>query len=120
MTQKWNISFFHSKMIDADFEDSSIRALVIDSMSLGMSDRDFYDESHPRHQQIKAAYKEYVNGLISETEVKLATSNIFDLIYNFEKEIAQSMLKKEELRNPKNIYNVRSVEQISSEYNFIN
>ncbi|WP_027063307.1 M13 family metallopeptidase [Mesoplasma seiffertii] len=119
LSEKWDISFFHSKMIDADFEDSNTRALMIDSMGLGMSDRDFYEPTHPRHEQIKAAYQTYLNALVKESQVTLSTTNIFDLVYNFEKEIAQSMLKKEELRDPKAIYNLFTPEEITTNFGFI-
>ncbi|WP_051350857.1 M13 family metallopeptidase [[Acholeplasma] multilocale] len=120
LSQNWGTSFFHGKMIDADFEDSSTRALMIDSMGLGMSDRDFYDEAHPRHNEIKEGYKKYINDVIAESGVVLNNSNVFELIYKFEKEISQSMMKKEELRNPRNIYNIRTPEQITNDYGFIN
>ncbi|AUF83528.1 M13 family peptidase [Mesoplasma syrphidae] len=119
LSEKWDVSFFHSKSVDADFEDSTTRALMIDSMGLGMSDRDFYDPTHPRHDQIKAAYKVYLDSLVQESQVGLSTTNIFELVYNFEKEIAQSMLKNEELRDPKAIYNLFTAEKITSSFGFI-
>ncbi|ATZ17856.1 M13 family metallopeptidase [Mesoplasma melaleucae] len=111
--KEWGISFFHSKGVDSDFKESNLRALVIDSMSLGMSDRDFYETSHPRHEEIKKAYKEYIENVIKLSELALSTSEVFALIYDFEEKISKSMLKKEELREPENIYNIVTIEELN-------
>ncbi|ASZ09000.1 hypothetical protein CK556_01345 [Mesoplasma chauliocola] len=111
--QKWGVSFFHSKGVDSDFKDSNLRALMIDSMGLGMSDRDFYDTTHPRHNEIKKAYEEYINNLVKISGLKLSTKDIFSLIYNFEDKISKSMFKQEELREPENIYNVVTIKDLN-------
>ncbi|QHX36482.1 M13 family metallopeptidase [Spiroplasma sp. BIUS-1] len=118
--KKFNISYFHSKGIDSDFKNSNVRALMIGSMGLGMSDRDFYDESHPRHKEIKEAYKVYLEDIAKTSKIEFYTNKIFDLVYNFEKEISQSMLKQEELRSPENIYNVVSIKDLNNYCSFIN
>ncbi|AGR41948.1 M13 family metallopeptidase [Spiroplasma diminutum] len=116
---QFNISFFHSKGIDSDFKDSNVRALMIGSMGLGMSDRDFYDENHPRHNDIKNAYKIYLEELSKASMIDFNTDDIFSLVYNFEKDICQSMLKQEELRSPENIYNVVSFKDLNDYCSFI-
>ncbi len=118
--KRFNISFFHSKGIDSDFKDSNKRALMIGSMGLGMSDRDFYDENHPRHKDIKAAYKIYLEDISKASKLQFKTKSIFNLVYNFEKEISQSMLKQEELRSPENIYNVVKISDLNKYCSFIN
>ncbi|AUB31368.1 M13 family metallopeptidase [Spiroplasma floricola] len=118
--KKFNISFFHSKSVDSDFKNSDVRALMIGSMGLGMTDRDFYDENHPRHKDIKAGYKTYLENVAKISKLKFNTKSIFDLIYNFEKEISQSMLKQEELRSPENIYNVVTLKELTNHCPFIN
>ncbi|AAT75598.1 putative membrane metallo endopeptidase [Mesoplasma florum L1] len=111
--QEWGISFFHSKGVDSDFKDSNLRALMIDSMGLGMSDRDFYEETHPRHEEIKNAYKNYIENLVKLSGVRLNTKDIFNLIYSFEEKISKSMFKQEELREPENIYNVVTIKELN-------
>ncbi|ATZ21459.1 M13 family metallopeptidase [Mesoplasma tabanidae] len=110
----WGISLFHSKGVDSDFKDSNLRALMIDSMGLGMSDRDFYETTHPRHEEIKNAYKNYIENLVKLSKVELKTSDIFTLIYNFEEKISKSMFKQEELREPENIYNVVTIQDLNT------
>ncbi|ASP28582.1 endopeptidase O [Spiroplasma corruscae] len=117
--QKFQTSFLFGFGMDSDFKDSNLRALFISTMSLGMSDRDFYEESHPRHTEIKEAYKKYVNDLVLESKIKFKSNNLFDLIYSFEDKLAKSMLKKEELRSPENIYNVVTLEDLKSYCKFI-
>lgn len=111
--KEWGISFFHSKGVDSDFKDSNLRALMIDSMGLGMSDRDFYETSHPRHNEIKNAYKEYIENVVKISGLTLKTNEIFNLVYDFEEKISKSMLKQEELREPENIYNIVTIEQLN-------
>lgn len=111
--KEWGISFFHSKNVDSDFKDSNLRALIIDSMGLGMFDRDFYETSHPRHEEIKKAYQEYIQNIVKISNLELKTNEVFKLIYDFEEEISKSMLKQEELREPENIYNIVSIEELN-------
>ncbi|AHI53255.1 M13 family metallopeptidase [Spiroplasma culicicola] len=120
VNQEFNVSFFHSKGIDADFKDSNLRALAIGSMGLGMSDRDFYNNDHPRHEEIKSAYKNYIETLKKAVAIKFETNNLFDLIYNFEYEISRVMLKQEEYRNPENIYNPINLDDLNKLCPFIN
>ncbi|AGR40949.1 M13 family metallopeptidase [Spiroplasma taiwanense] len=117
--EEFNISFFHSKGVDSDFKNSNKRALGISAMSLGMSNRDFYDESHPRHKEIKSGYQKYINDLIKESQIKFSNENVFNLIYKFEEEISHAMLKQEELRSPENIYNVVTLDKLNELCNFI-
>ncbi|WP_338985425.1 M13 family metallopeptidase [Spiroplasma endosymbiont of Diplazon laetatorius] len=117
--EQYNVSYFHSKGIDSDFKNSNVRALMIGSMGLGMSDRDFYEESHPRHNEIKAAYKVYLEDISKTSKLNFETNSLFELVYNFEKEISQSMLKQEELRSPENIYNVITISDLKKHCDFI-
>ncbi|AKU80116.1 M13 family metallopeptidase [Spiroplasma turonicum] len=118
-SKKYNTNFFFKIGIDSDFKDSNLRALFISTMGLGMSDRDFYEESHPRHKEIKNAYKTYVNDLVKESKLKFNTKDVFELIYNFEDKLAKSMYKMEELRSPENIYNVVKVKDLDGYCNLI-
>ncbi|QBQ08089.1 endopeptidase O [Spiroplasma gladiatoris] len=113
MNKQFAVGFFASMDLDSDFEDSNIRALGIYPMGLGMRDKDFYDESHKRHIEIKAAYENYINSMVEEVkEVKFDSNRLFALIYNFELELSKSMLRNEEKRNPAKIYNVLTVEEL--------
>ncbi|QEH62246.1 endopeptidase O [Spiroplasma chinense] len=117
--KKYGFGFFHSKSIDADFEDSNLRALMIGSMGLGMGDRDFYDPSHVRHEEIKSAYKVYIEDIIKASKLKFNTDNLFEMNYDLEYRISQSMLKKEEFRNIDNINNVVTIDELTSYCDFI-
>ncbi|AKX34457.1 endopeptidase O [Spiroplasma litorale] len=116
---RYYTTFFFGKGVDSDFKNSNLRALFISTMGLGMSDRDFYEETHPRHKEIKEAYKTYINSLVKESKIKFSTNNLFDLIYNFEVNISKSMFKKEELRSPENIYNVVDLKELNKYCDFI-
>ncbi|PPE05035.1 endopeptidase O [Entomoplasma ellychniae] len=117
--KKYHISFFHSKGITADFKDSNLRALAIESMSLGMSNREFYERSNPRHEEIKAAYKVFVEELAKTSTIKFASKNLFELVFNFEDKIAKHMLKPEEFRDPARIYNIMTISEIQKICDFI-
>ncbi|PPE05741.1 M13 family metallopeptidase [Williamsoniiplasma lucivorax] len=104
--QEFKISFFHAKSIDSDFKNSSQRALSIDAMGLGMMDRDFYDPTNPRHDDLKKAYQIYINDLVQASGIEFQQTNVFETVFAFETEISQAMFKQEELRNPENVYNV--------------
>lgn len=119
MNKKYCISFFHSKSIYADFKDSNLKALSINSMSLGMSDKDFYETSHPRHEEIKTAYEKYVKELAAYSKINFQTKNLFELIYNFEVALCPAMLRQEELRDVELIYNVVTIPQLQELCPFI-
>lgn len=117
--KEYNIDFFHSKGVDSDFKDSNLRALAISSISLGMGNREFYEKSNPRHEEIKKAYEKFIKDLSKASKIKFASSNLFELIFNFEDKIAKHMLKPEEFRDPARIYNVMTVEKISKISDFM-
>ncbi|AOG60771.1 endopeptidase O [Spiroplasma helicoides] len=118
MNKKYGLSFFYSKDVDSDFKDSNLRALGISPMGLGMRDRDFYEENHPRHAEIKKAYSEFIKNITHhvKNEIIFRSKNLFELVYNFELELSKIMLKNEEKRNPSTIYNVVTIDQLN-EYN---
>ncbi len=119
MFDKYSLSFFHSKSVDADYKNSNLRALMIGSMDLGMSDRDFYETTHPRHKDIKEAYKIYIDNLLRVSKISFKTKDLFELIYNFEYEVSRSMLRREEFRVPENIYNIFTIDELNNVCSFI-
>ncbi|AVP49298.1 M13 family metallopeptidase [Williamsoniiplasma luminosum] len=116
---EFKITFFHSIGIDSDDKNSFQRASIIDSIDLGMRDRDFYEPTNNRYQELKNAYEIYVNSLIKESGVSFNGTNVFQTIFDFETEAAKVMLKPEEWRDPNNTYNVVDFAQLNQLCSFI-
>nr|WP_237243902.1 M13 family metallopeptidase N-terminal domain-containing protein [Spiroplasma clarkii] len=105
--------------MDSDFKDSNLRAVTINSMGLGMSDKDFYDPTHPRHIEIKTAYEKYIIELANYSKIKFKTNDLFKLIYDFEETLTKGMLRQEELRDVERIYNVYTIADLQKMCPFI-
>ncbi|QGS52324.1 M13 family metallopeptidase [Spiroplasma tabanidicola] len=115
LSKKFGFAFFVDFGIDSDFEDSNLRALGLSPMGLGMRDKDFYEESHKRHAEIKKAYKNFIEIFSSKVSpIRFSSKSLFELVYNFELELSKIMLKNEEKRNPSRIYNVLTVEELEN------
>ena len=116
-----NSEVFLSTDIGPDFKDSSTNILYFDSIRLGMPDRDYYLEDTEQSKTIQAAYMVFLKKMFildgySEAEAAEKSENV----YNFEKELAASMLKREELRDTERLYNPYTVAQLEKSYPNIN
>ena len=116
-----NSEVFLSTDIGPDLKDSTTNILYFDSVRLGMPDRDYYLEDTEQSKTIQAAYmiflkKIFVLNGYSETEAAEKSKNVYD----FEKVLAASMLKREELRDTERLYNPYTVAQLEKSYPNIN
>ena len=116
-----NSEIFFNSDISPDFKDSSTNILYFDSIRLGMPDRDYYLEDTERSKTIQAAYKIFLKKIFmlkgyTENEAVQKTENV----YNFEKILAASKLKREDLRDASKLYNPDTVAQLEKTYPNIN
>ena len=116
-----NSEIFFNSDISPDFKDSSTNILYFDSIRLGMPDRDYYLEDTERSKTIQAAYKIFLKKIFmlkgyTENEAVQKTENV----YKFEKILAASKLKREDLRDASKLYNPYTVAQLEKTYPNIN
>lgn len=75
-----------------------------------LPDRDYYLKSDPRSTKIQQAYKKYITRLFTLTGTTSAqAAKNADVIFNFEKALAQSQKSRVEMRDPVKTYNKFSV-----------
>lgn len=115
-----NINALFSVYIGSDFKDSDTNILYLDSVKLGMADRDYYLEDTEKSLKIQKAYKEYLSKLFTlsgydNAEIEEKVNNVFD----FEKKLALAMLKREDMRNPEKLYNPYTVSELEKSFPMI-
>lgn len=116
-----NTEAFISVDIGADYENSSVNILYLDSVGLGMIDRDYYLEKNEKNLEIQKAYKLFLKKIFilsgySENDSEAKSENV----YKFEEKLAFSMLKREDARNPEKIYNPYTLEELEKSFPAIN
>ena len=112
-----NMEVFLSVYIGPDYKNSSINILYLDSVSLGMMDRDYYLEKSEKSLEIQKAYKLFLKKMFmmsgyNENDAVIKAENVFD----FESRLAFSMLKREDTRDPDKIYNPYTIAELEKEF----
>ena len=112
-----NMEVFLSVYVGPDYKNSSINILYLDSISLGMMDRDYYLEKSEKSLEIQKAYKLFLKKLFmmsgyNENDAVIKAENVFD----FETKLAFSMLKREDTRDPDKIYNPYTIAELEKEF----
>ena len=112
-----NMEMFLSVYIGSDYKNSSVNILYLDSVGLGMMDRDYYLDKSEKNLEIQKAYKSFLIKIFvlsgySGNDAAVKAENVF----NFESKLAFSMLKREDTRNPDKIYNPYTVAELEKEF----
>ena len=112
-----NMEVFLSVYIGPDYKNSSKNILYLDSVGLGMMDRDYYLEKSEKSLEIQKAYKLFLKKLFimsgyNENDAVIKAENVF----NFEARLAFVMLKREDTRDPDKIYNPYTIAELEKEF----
>lgn len=96
--------------IGADEKNSSVNIPSFYQGGLGLPERDYYFKEDEATKKVVAAYKTFIKKMftLTGTDETTAEKNA-DLVYNFEKAIAEKHATNIELRDPQTNYNKMSV-----------
>ncbi len=113
-------SSFFSTGVGTDSKNSDRNILHIGEAGLGLGDRDYYLEENETNAKILAAYEKYVKRLMQLIGYdEAAQQRVWDNVIAIETEFAKNKMTREQRRNPQLRYNMRSIDQIKSDYNNI-
>ena len=109
--------FLYGFYVGADDKNSRMNIVNFYQSGLGLPDRDFYFKTDSISVSIQDAYRNYMAKLFTLTgENADYASKAAQTIYAFEKELAQSHLKNEDLRDPEKNYNKFAVAVLDKKY----
>lgn len=97
-----------------NLKNSTVNAAYLTSGSLGLPERDYYIGEDEDSKGIREDYVKHVAKMLTFTGIdqEFATKKA-EGILALETNLAQAMLPKEERRNPLNLYNPRSIKELS-------
>lgn len=113
-------SFFNTG-VGSDAKNSDRNILHISEVGLGLGDRDYYLEENDNNTKILAAYETYVKRLMELIGYDTASQQrVWNNVITLEKEFAKHKMTREQRRNPQLRYNMRTIDQIRSDYSNFN
>ncbi|MBD5357066.1 MAG: M13 family metallopeptidase [Bacteroides sp.] len=113
-------SSFFSTGVGTDSKNSDRNILHISETGLGLGDRDYYLEENETNAKILAAYEKYVKKIMELVGYDAPSQQrVWDNVISIEREFAKNKMTREQRRNPQFRYNMRSIDQIKSDYNNI-
>jgi putative endopeptidase len=98
----------------SDLADSSKKILHIFTRGLGLPDRDYYFQDDK--EEIRIKYKQFMKRYCKVFNLPHFNT---EQIYNFEKSIAEVTMTKVEKRNPENLNNPKTYQEVFSAYKSI-
>lgn len=108
-----NKNFFTCE-VGGDLKDSNMNILYIGAGSLGLPQKSFYFEKDANTKKIQDAYKNYLKKLfILKGDSEATAKTKVNSVYEYEKNIASSMLSQEEARNIEKLYNVYTIDELN-------
>lgn len=119
--QKEGMSPFFVLFVDADSKNSSMNIVQLYQSGLGMGDRDYYLQDDSEMQEMREAYRAYINRLFTlvGSSPEQADAAV-DAILKIEKNIAEASFSREELRDTQKNYNKISVEAFKAKNDLLN
>ncbi|MFN8661064.1 MAG: M13 family metallopeptidase [Thermomicrobiales bacterium] len=109
-----HISGFYGVAPSPDLEDSSKYALWYGGPSLGLPNRDYYWEDDATNEPIREAYRATSAKLLELAGWDTADAeDAAQRVYDFEKRLAEPLLKPEDGNNPANYYHPRPIEDLA-------
>lgn len=110
-------SSFFSTGVGADAKDSDRNIMHIGEVGLGLGDRDYYLEKNETNDKILEAYEKYVKRLMELIGYNEAEQQrVWENVISIETEFANNKMTREQRRNPQLRYNIRSLDQIKTDY----
>ena len=106
-------SSFFGINVQADMKDSNKNVLFIYPSGFGLPERDYYVATDDDSKKIRKQYKEHIARMFkylgkTDAEITKAPENIL----NIETALAEAELTKEERRQPENVYNPMTVDEL--------
>jgi predicted metalloendopeptidase len=96
-----------------DLADSSVMTAWYYGPALGLPNRDYYWVDDESNEAIRAAYKETSAKLLGYLGYDAARAEAaVNAVYDFEKALAEPLLRPEDYNDPANYYNTRTVEEL--------
>lgn len=109
-------SFFGTG-VGTDAMNSDMNILHIGEVGLGLGDRDYYLEESEQNTTILEAYRTYVKRLMEligyDTE---AQERVWKAVIKLETEFARHKMTREDRRDPRKRYNIKTIDEIRSNY----
>lgn len=103
-------AIFTGLYVGPDEKNSSVNILSLYQTGLGLPDRDYYFKTDAESQAIQKAYRDCLTRLFVLTgSVDSIAAKKSNLVYEFEKKLAQSHRTNVELRDPQKNYNKLAV-----------
>jgi putative endopeptidase len=110
-------STIFSSGVGPDRKDSDMNIMYIGEAGLGLGDRDYYLEKSEQNDKIMAAYEVYVKRIMELTgHNQEECERIWHNVITLETEFAKHKKTREESRNPLLGYNMRTLDELCSEF----
>ncbi len=110
-------SSFFGTGVGTDAMNSDMNILHIGEVGLGLGDRDYYLEDNEQHAKILEAYKVYIKRLMELIGYDAeAQERVWKAVIKLETEFARHKMTREDRRDPRKRYNIRTIEEIRNEY----
>ncbi len=110
----WNIA------IDQDKKKSNYYALYLMQDGLGMPDREYYLSKDRESRRVREAYLPYIETLLVLSGIPISDAKYkAKEIYDFEKILASSSMKKEDVRDPHKTYHKTSFASLKKQFPMI-
>ena len=116
MHQGISAPFFDTGVM-ADLMDSNVNIMYLSIAGLGLGDRDYYLDSDDNTLKIRKAYINYIETVMTLAGFKKkAAKEVAKNVMKIETAIAKVTYTREESRDIARQYNIRSIDQLKSEY----
>ena len=96
----------------ADLKDSNMNAVYLGNATLGLG-RDYYQKTNEKNTETLAEYKKYIASMLKELGYKNTDKTATEII-NFEKQIANTYLTNEQIRDATLQYNPKTLAELST------
>ena len=112
--EKFGGGGFFGVFVGSDPKDSNMNTLYLGGGNLGLPGRDFYVNTGEDDIKKRAQYVDFTTNMITMAGVSEEAARIqAERILKLETRMAESMLPKEEMRNPLNRYNPKSLAELN-------
>lgn len=101
---------FYAWGVDGDLKNSKMNAVYLGDATLGLG-RDYYQKSSPRNSEVIAEYTKYVATMLGKLGYENPMSTAAKIV-DLEKNMAQTLLTNEEMRDTNLMYNPETMPQL--------
>lgn len=99
------VALFFGGGVSIDAKNSKKNRYSLSQAGLGLGERDYY--YNPQFESIRTEYVKYLSNLFELIGVEKKSSyDNANLVFNFEKQMADNALTRLEMRNPEKLYNI--------------